>query len=280
VRRDHVNYYASRDPFDDTPATASQNRFLTNYGVKADISHTQGKHDIKVGAQIQQTRLDEKFQFGLTDPAFNPVCLDQNGDPLDLPKVTDPDQCSKINKTYTPNDNLLPGLVPYDLTRGGSPFAFSGRHNVNQYAFYVTDAIKLGKFTVNAGFRFDQYNGLSSSRGIQPRLGVAYHAASNTVLRVAYARTFETPFNENLILSSGTGAGGLAENVFGSVSTPNEPGRKKPISMPGYSKASVAGSSSMRITFGSTRTTPTTSASSSTRRSPSRSYGTIRSWMG
>jgi len=99
------------------------------------------------------------------------------------------------------------------------------------------------KFTVNAGFRFDQYNGLSSSRGIQPRLGVAYHAASNTVLRVAYARTFETPFNENLILSSGTGAGGLAENVFGSVSTPNEPGRRNH-SMPGYSKASVAGSSS------------------------------------
>jgi hypothetical protein len=41
----------------------------------------------------------------------------------------------------------------------------------------VTDAIKLGKFTVNAGFRFDQYNGLSSSRGIQPRLGIAYRAS-------------------------------------------------------------------------------------------------------
>ena len=79
---------------------------------------------------------------------------------------------------------------------------------------------------VNAGFRFDQYNGLSSSHGIQPRLGIAYRASSNTVLRVAYARTFETPFNENLVLSSGTGAGGLAENVFGSVSAPNEPGRR------------------------------------------------------
>jgi hypothetical protein len=46
----------------------------------------------------------------------------------------------------------------------------------------------------------------------------------NTVLRVAYARTFETPFNENLILSSGTGAGGLAQNVFGSISEPIKPG--------------------------------------------------------
>ncbi len=33
---------------------------------------------------------------------------------------------------------------------------------------------------------------------------------------MAYARTFETPFNENLLLSSATGAGGLAQNVFGS----------------------------------------------------------------
>src|SRR5439155_1382282 len=86
--------------FLDTPATASQDRFLTNYGIKADISHTQGRHDIKLGTQIQQTRLDEKFQFGLTDPAYNAVCLDQNGDPLELPKVIDPDQCSKVNRTY------------------------------------------------------------------------------------------------------------------------------------------------------------------------------------
>ena len=43
------------------------------------------------------------------------------------------------------------------------------------------------------------------------------------MLRAAYA-TFETPFNENLILSSGTGSGGLSQNVFGSQSTPIQPG--------------------------------------------------------
>jgi hypothetical protein len=43
---------------------------------------------------------------------------------------------------------------------------------------------------------------------------------------VAYARTFETPFNENLILSSGTGGGGLANNVFGSQSTAIRPGNR------------------------------------------------------
>ncbi len=82
ARRDQVNYYASRDPFADTPITASQNRFLTNYGVRADVSYAHGRHELKFGTQIQQTRLLENFQFGITDPAYNPVCLDADGNSL------------------------------------------------------------------------------------------------------------------------------------------------------------------------------------------------------
>jgi len=227
ARRDQLNYYPSRDPFNDTPVTAAQNRFLTNYGIKADLAFTHGNHDIKVGTQIQQTRLEENFQFGITDPAYNPVCLDGEGNPLLLPDVTDPAACGTINPSYVANPNLLPGIVPYDLTRGGSLFNFHGTHNINQYAFYIQDTITLGRLTIDAGLRDDQYNGLVSANGIQPRLGLSYLIKpTNTVLRASYARTFETPFNENLILSSGTGAGGLAENVFGSVSTPIQPGSR------------------------------------------------------
>ena len=58
----------------------------------------------------------------------------------------------------------------------------------------------------------------SRKPGLQPRAGIAYNIKkTGTVLRVAYARTFETPFNENLLLSSATGVGGLAQNVFGST---------------------------------------------------------------
>jgi hypothetical protein len=227
VRRDQLDYYASRDPLDDTPVTASQNRFLTNYGIKADIAWTHGRQEIKTGFQIQQTRLEEKFQFGITDPAYNPVCLSSDGAALLLPGVTNPDTCSTINPTYVPNPNLQPGILPYDLTRGGSLFYFQGKHNVNEYAVYITDTIKLGKFTINAGLRDDQYNGLASANSVQPRIGVSYLISStNTVLRAAYSRSFETPYNENLILSSGTGGGGLAQNVFGSMSESLKPGNR------------------------------------------------------
>jgi hypothetical protein len=43
-------------------------------------------------------------------------------------------------------------------------------------------------------------------------------------LRAAYARTFETPFNENLLLSNATGVGGLEGNVFGANAAPIQPG--------------------------------------------------------
>ena len=203
VRRDQLDYYASRDPFDDTPVTASQNRFLTNYGIKADIAWTHGIQEIKTGFQIQQTRLDERFQFGITDPAYNPVCLAANGSALLLPGVTNPETCSGINPAYTGNPNLLPGILPYDLTRGGTLFNFQGQHNVNEYAVYITDTIKLGKLTISTGLRDDQYNGLASANSVQPRLGLSYlFSRTNTVLRAAYSRSFETPYNENLILSS------------------------------------------------------------------------------
>jgi hypothetical protein len=196
VRRDQVDYYPSANPFADTPVTASQNRFLTNYGATADLSYATRRHQIDIGTEFQQTRLLENFAFGITDPNY-----------LDAA--------------------LQPGLVPYDLTRGGAMFNFHGAHNVNQYAVYLSDTVRLGNFTINAGLRDDQYNGLTSANGVQPRIGVSYLIPSiNTVLRASYARTFETPFNENLILSSGTGSGGLAQNIFGSVSTPIRPGRR------------------------------------------------------
>ena len=38
---------------------------------------------------------------------------------------------------------------------------------------------------------------------VEPRLGIAYNIKpTNTVLRISYARTLETPFNENLVLAS------------------------------------------------------------------------------
>ncbi len=91
ARRDFVNYYPSRNPFDDSPATLSQDRHLLNFGVRADISSVVGTHNLKFGTEIKQTRLFEDFFLGITDPTFNPVCVDAFGDPAGPLTVTNPE---------------------------------------------------------------------------------------------------------------------------------------------------------------------------------------------
>ena len=55
-------------PFADTPMTASQTRFLTNYGdQEPTCRYSHGRHELKFGTQTQQTRLLENFQFGITE---------------------------------------------------------------------------------------------------------------------------------------------------------------------------------------------------------------------
>jgi hypothetical protein len=225
-RQDRVDYYPSRDLFDDTPATIAQARRLTNFGFKSDIAYVKGIHNLKVGAQIMQTRLREDFGLGITDPLFNAVCVDAAGNPQALPGITDPSLCAA--EGFLPNPDLQPGLLPFDLTRGGTLFNFNGEARINEFAFYAQDSITLGNFKLSPGLRVDRYVGLTKATGVQPRIGASYLIEqTGTVLRFAYSRTFETPYNENLILSSATGSGGLATNVFGAFSSqPLQPGRR------------------------------------------------------
>jgi hypothetical protein len=231
IRKDQFNYYPSPNPLDDLPATQSQNRQLLNWGVKADISALRGHHSIKYGIDLKQTRLLENFNFGITDPAFNSPCIGAGGNSIGDPSLLDPSQCASAgyqpNTAANPNATtpFSPALLAFDLTRNGSLFAFHGAGNIDQFAAYAQDEITLGHFLFTVGLRADRYDGLATRTEPQPRLGIAYNLkATGAVLRVAYARTMETPFNENLLLSSATGSGGLAQNVFGSTSVPIQPG--------------------------------------------------------
>jgi len=227
ARKDQFNYYPSANPFNDTPSTQSQSRQLFNYGVRADLAINKGRHNIKIGTDLKQTRLIESFDFGITDPTFNAVCNDQGGNPITDSSVTDPNTCEALG--YAANSNLQPGLIPFDLSRGGAQFQYRATHNINQYAFYAQDSISFGNLQLNVGLRGDMYYGLTSASAAEPRVGAAYNfKRTNTVLRFAYTRSFETPFNENLLLSSASGlTNGQALAVLGISATPAiAPGRR------------------------------------------------------
>ncbi len=199
VRRDQFNYYPSGDPFADLGPTnlqretVGQNRTLTNAGLRSDLSYVKGVHNLKAGAVYQQTFLNENDSLGIVDPTFLPSLLDASGVP-----------CYNA-ATKRPIDAPCTTLFSYDLTQpgGGGLYGFHGHTDVKELALYVRDNITKGNWSLNLGLRGDFYNGLSTHKEAEPRLGVAYNfKKTNTVLRVSYARVLETPFNENLVLSS------------------------------------------------------------------------------
>jgi hypothetical protein len=202
VRQDRVHYYPSADPSLDTPATLSQSRQLTNWGVRADLSYVAGHHNVKAGTQLMQTRLNENFNLGITDFTYNPVCTDAAGNALLLPAVTNPAQCP-VSSIANPGFN--PALLPLDLTRGGSLFRFAGTGNVNEYAGYVQDAMTVKSLTLNLGLRVDRYDAFGTIQATQaePRTGLSYLIhRTGTVLRAGFAHTLETPYNENLLVAT------------------------------------------------------------------------------
>ena len=209
VRHDQYNYYPSANPFSDLvpnlqSQTVGQDRTLTNAGARASVSYVKGIHNVKAGVTYQQTFLTENDQLGIVDPTFNAVCLNADGTPNTSPTILNPSQCGgSQNPGGSTNPGFLPVLLPYDLTRQGGLFHFHGHTDVKLLSMFVQDAITEGNWTFNLGVRGDLYNALSVAREAQPRLGVSYNVKrTNTVLRLSYARMLETPFNENLVLSS------------------------------------------------------------------------------
>jgi hypothetical protein len=204
VRRDEYNYYPSGNPLADLgPAnlqtsSIAQYRTLTNAAVHSDFSYSKGIHTFKAGVQYGQTYLNENDSLGIVDPtySFSAPCVDANGNPL--PGYSNPSQCP-----IAANPAFLPVLAPYDLTRGGAYYTFTGHTDVKELGLFAEDQLKIRNWLFNLGLRQDVYNGLTDANQTQPRVGVAYNIKpSATVLRISYARTLETPFNENLILSS------------------------------------------------------------------------------
>jgi len=210
VRRDQYNYYPSNNLFADfapdlQSQTVGQNRTLTNAGVRANFSYVKGIHNIKTGITFSDTILTEKDAFGIVDPTFNAVCLNPDGSPS-----TDPSICGGSS---APNPDFNPLLGCYDLTRtgplSGCPdssaglYHYYGHANIRELALFFQDNITVHNWTFNLGVRFDYYDGIVTAKQGEPRLGVAYHIKrTNTLLRASYARSLETPFNENLVLAS------------------------------------------------------------------------------
>jgi outer membrane cobalamin receptor len=186
----------------DTPVTAAQDRRLSTFTLSGRFNHGAGRHSFRSGIDVQRFPVAERFSMGLTSSSFN----------------------------APGSDNYNEALLPYDLTRGGSLFLFSDQQTGSQLSAFAQSTLTLSRMTLTLGLRHDEYRFLVNGRQLQPRVGLSFAARDNLVLRASYNRNYQTPPNENLLLSNSEEASRLApasvREALGSAYRPIQPERQ------------------------------------------------------
>jgi hypothetical protein len=99
----------------------------------------------------------------------------------------------------------------------GTPtiFSFSGQRPDLEQAAFVEDIIRMGKWTWNAGVRWDHYQLVLNQNAVSPRISLSrYLPSADLILHVSYARLFVPPSSNNILLSSSKAVDSLNPNVF------------------------------------------------------------------
>jgi len=94
-------------------------------------------------------------------------------------------------------------------------YSFTGNKPDLEQSAFIQDQIRLGKWTVSAGLRWDHYQLIVNQNAVSPRLGVGYYIPKlDMVFHATYDRIFQTPSNENLLISSSNSIVSLSDEVL------------------------------------------------------------------
>jgi len=90
-------------------------------------------------------------------------------------------------------------------------------------SFYAQDQMRLGRWNLSAGLRFDHYGFVVHESAWSPRIGVSrFLPALNLLLHASYDRVFQSPAVENLLLASSPLLDAISPSV---LRLPVRPGR-------------------------------------------------------
>jgi len=158
--RDDSNNFNSNA--NSTPILVFQHNHFQEAYFRLAATLDRGVHEFKVGVDSDNTFLNEKFGYLISDP-------------------------SRFDEDTPPT------------------FSFVGSRPDLEQAVFVQDLIRLSKWTIAAGLRWDHYRLLLNRQALEPRFAVSrYFSSTGLVTHFAYDRIFQTPSSENILLSSST----------------------------------------------------------------------------
>ena len=149
-----------------TPLIAFQHNDFREGYFKGSVSIHHSRHELKAGVESDAIFLHENFNDIITDTSQFP-----------------------------------PG-TPLTFSFPGTQTSLGHRPDLEQSAF-VQDMMRLGKWTISAGLRWDHYQLLVNEEAASPRFAVSrYWQSADLVIHASYDRVFQTPDFENILLSS------------------------------------------------------------------------------
>jgi hypothetical protein len=150
-----------------TPVIVSQDRGYREGYARADLAGHRGPHEWKFGVDGIFSPVNENLEYLI------------NEKPGSYPNQFDPG----TQVTLTP--------------------PFSDRRWDIEPSAYLQDQVRLGRWSLTAGLRFDHYGFAVNESAWSPRLGVSRFISSlNLLIHASYDRVFQTPAMENLLLAS------------------------------------------------------------------------------
>jgi len=185
--RDNANDFYSNP--ESIPVYVNQHNSFREGYFKATATINHGRQEWKFGAESDNLFLHENTCYTVTE--------DQDDDSAARRKITH----SSVASASSPFGASCAAVAGED-----SPaFIYQDSRPDLEQSIFAQDLIRLGKWTISAGLRWDHYQLVSNNNGLQPRFSIARYLPSiNTVLHFSYDRIFQTPSFENILLSSST----------------------------------------------------------------------------
>ena len=191
---------------------------------------TSGRHNLKFGMDLKQTRLLENFGFGVTDPDIQSRLHRRRRERRGPdPRCSIPAQCCADSGCVGESGSAGRYCVALRPDARRADCSISMRtQNINQYALYAQDAITAGNFVFNVGFRLDTTTASTSDNGAEPRAGIAYNIKkTGTVLRVGLCADFRNAIQrESAAVERDRERRAGAERIRHPTPMPIQPGRR------------------------------------------------------
>jgi hypothetical protein len=176
MSRDNSNDFHSNSP--SWPLIATQHNDFKEIYFNGSVSIRRDRQEWKAGVESDAIFLHEDFNYVMPD-------------------------CINLSDPKCP---ISLGI----LDAGATMFAFTGSRPDLEQSGYIQDAIRLGKWSVDAGLRWDHYQLLVNQNAASPRLAISHYSPSIGVnFHISYDRIFQTPSFENILLSSSPAAEAL-----------------------------------------------------------------------